>query len=97
MIDFCFHLNIFYSIKIDAKKAEVDEQKSDVKRARAEYKTSKSQSSQKKLEQTEKKLQRTEEALRKLEVQAVDKEENKDIALGTSKLNYLDPRISVAW
>ncbi|CAF4333305.1 unnamed protein product [Rotaria socialis] len=25
------------------------------------------------------------------------REENKDIALGTSKLNYLDPRISVAW
>ena len=24
-------------------------------------------------------------------------EENKDIALGTSKLNYLDPRITVAW
>ncbi|GIY67306.1 DNA topoisomerase 1 [Caerostris extrusa] len=26
-----------------------------------------------------------------------DKEESKLIALGTSKLNYLDPRISVAW
>lgn len=26
-----------------------------------------------------------------------DKEEGKEIALGTSKLNYLDPRISVAW
>ena len=24
-------------------------------------------------------------------------DENKEIALGTSKLNYLDPRISVAW
>ena len=29
--------------------------------------------------------------------QATDREENKQIALGTSKLNYLDPRISVAW
>ncbi len=37
------------------------------------------------------------ESLRKLEIQVTDKEENKDIALGTSKLNYLDPRISVAW
>ena len=27
----------------------------------------------------------------------VFQEENKEIALGTSKLNYLDPRISVAW
>ena len=35
--------------------------------------------------------------LNKLETQAVDKEENKTIALGTSKLNYLDPRITVAW
>ena len=32
-----------------------------------------------------------------MEVQATDREENKQIALGTSKLNYLDPRISVAW
>ena len=37
------------------------------------------------------------EGLKKLEIQVTDKEENKDIALGTSKLNYLDPRISIAW
>ena len=37
------------------------------------------------------------EQLNKMETQAVDKEENKTIALGTSKLNYLDPRITVAW
>ena len=30
-------------------------------------------------------------------MQATDKEEGKQVALGTSKLNYLDPRISVAW
>ncbi|KAG0164574.1 DNA topoisomerase 1 [Apophysomyces sp. BC1034] len=30
-------------------------------------------------------------------IQATDKEENKEIALGTSKMNYIDPRISVAW
>ena len=37
------------------------------------------------------------EQLEKLEIQRTDKDENKTIALGTSKLNYLDPRISVAW
>uniref|UniRef100_A0A663LRF0 DNA topoisomerase I n=1 Tax=Athene cunicularia TaxID=194338 RepID=A0A663LRF0_ATHCN len=42
-------------------------------------------------------LKRLEEQLAKLNVQATDKEENKQIALGTSKLNYLDPRISIAW
>lgn len=37
------------------------------------------------------------EQLKKLELQETDRDENKTIALGTSKLNYLDPRISVAW
>lgn len=83
--------------KIDAKKSETNEQKSEMKRAKLDFKNSKSQASQKKMEQVEKKLLRSEDALKKLEVQALDREENKDIALGTSKLNYLDPRISVAW
>ncbi len=43
------------------------------------------------------KVQRLEERLSKKQIAKVDKEENKSIALGTSKLNYLDPRISVAW
>lgn len=49
------------------------------------------------LEKKKKLLKRLEEQLAKLNVQATDKEENKQIALGTSKLNYLDPRISIAW
>ncbi|XP_065827518.1 DNA topoisomerase I, mitochondrial-like isoform X2 [Oscarella lobularis] len=42
-------------------------------------------------------VERLKTQLRQLEVQQTDKEENKTIALGTSKLNYLDPRITVAW
>ncbi|CAF0725278.1 unnamed protein product [Adineta ricciae] len=83
--------------KIDAKKSEVNELKGELKRAKAEHKNSKSQASQKKVEAAEKKLQRADEALKKLEVQELDRRENAEIALGTSKLNYLDPRISVAW
>ena len=49
------------------------------------------------VETRKKAIARLEEQLMKLEVQATDREENKQIALGTSKLNYLDPRISVAW
>lgn len=49
------------------------------------------------IEKKEKALRRLEEQLKKLELQETDREENKVIALGTSKLNYLDPRISVAW
>ena len=48
-------------------------------------------------EKKRKAVERLKEQLVKLEIQATDKEENKQIALGTSKLNYLDPRISVAW
>ncbi|GIY80653.1 hypothetical protein CEXT_477921, partial [Caerostris extrusa] len=36
-------------------------------------------------------------AAEKLKLQATDKEENKQTGLETSKLNYLDPRINVAW
>lgn len=49
------------------------------------------------VEAKKKAVQRIDDQLMKLEVQATDREENKQIALGTSKLNYLDPRISVAW
>lgn len=33
----------------------------------------------------------------KLELDIKNREENKEVALGTSKINYMDPRISVAW
>uniref|UniRef100_A0A8C1YQD2 DNA topoisomerase 1 n=1 Tax=Cyprinus carpio TaxID=7962 RepID=A0A8C1YQD2_CYPCA len=49
------------------------------------------------VETKKKAVQRISEELMKLEVQATDREENKQIALGTSKLNYLDLRISVTW
>jgi len=49
------------------------------------------------VEKKKKAVDRLKEQLVKLETQEIDKEENKTIALGTSKLNYLDPRISVAW
>lgn len=42
-------------------------------------------------------LAKSQDQLLKLEIGATDKEENKEIALGTSKLNYIDPRINVAW
>ncbi|CAG9806692.1 unnamed protein product [Chironomus riparius] len=48
-------------------------------------------------EKKKKQLDRLKEQLTKLEIQETDRDENKTIALGTSKLNYLDPRISVAW
>lgn len=37
------------------------------------------------------------EYILKLETDIRNRDENKEVALGTSKINYMDPRISVAW
>jgi DNA topoisomerase I len=45
----------------------------------------------------ETKVARWQEDIRKLETDIRNRDENKEVALGTSKINYMDPRISVAW
>lgn len=42
-------------------------------------------------------LAKLDQRIAAVKVQATDKEENKEIALGTSKMNYIDPRISISW
>merc|ERR1719370_1894431 len=82
--------------KIEDKRGQVEEAEKQLKDAK---KAAKSGSAGAKIvhEKKKKALERIQEQLMKLELAATDKEENKTIALGTSKLNYLDPRISVAW
>ncbi|KAI5612061.1 DNA topoisomerase 1 [Silurus asotus] len=82
--------------KIDAKKKQISAAKKELKSAKADAKAMHDEKSRKSVETKKKAVQRLSEQLMKLEVQATDREENKQIALGTSKLNYLDPRISVA-
>ncbi|XP_056099104.1 DNA topoisomerase 1 [Rhinichthys klamathensis goyatoka] len=84
-------------IKIDEKKKQLSAAKKEHKAAKADAKTLRDEKSKKAVEMKKKAVERISEQLLKLEVQATDREENKQIALGTSKLNYLDPRISVAW
>lgn len=73
--------------KIKAKKAELKEAKAELEKAHGEAAKRKAQ----------KRIDRAKEQLKRLKIQRTDKDENKQIALSTSKLNYLDPRISVAW
>ena len=80
---------------VKAKIKAAEERVSECKKALKEAK--KDKGNKKGIESADNKLQKAKEALHKLEISATDKEENKTIALGTSKLNYLDPRISVAW
>uniref|UniRef100_A0A3B4ZUZ4 DNA topoisomerase I n=1 Tax=Stegastes partitus TaxID=144197 RepID=A0A3B4ZUZ4_9TELE len=82
--------------KIDTRKEQLALAKTELKQAKKEAKN-KGSSDPKMVERKKAAVKRCEEQLLKMEVQATDREENKQIALGTSKLNYLDPRISVAW
>ncbi|XP_076243458.1 DNA topoisomerase 1 [Calliopsis andreniformis] len=82
--------------KIEAKKEAIADAELAVKDAKRDAKHG-SVKEKVVYEKKKKTLDRLKEQLTKLEVQATDKEENKEIALGTSKLNYLDPRITVAW
>lgn len=83
--------------KIATKKKAIKDAKKELKVLKNQAKESKDAKVMKQLEKKKTQVQRFEDQLFKLEVTATDKEENKEIALGTSKLNYLDPRISVAW
>ncbi|XP_055823294.1 DNA topoisomerase 1 alpha-like [Solanum dulcamara] len=87
--------------KIDELKAILEEFKVDLARAKkgkppvkgADGKTKRNltpEALQKKIDQTNVKIEN-------IERQIETKEELKTVALGTSKINYLDPRITVAW
>ncbi|NXU50146.1 TOP1 topoisomerase, partial [Turnix velox] len=83
--------------KIDAKKQQIEEAQQELKKAEDEFEETKDAKAEANVEKKKKLLKRLQDQLANLNIQATDKEENKQIALGTSKLNYLDPRISVAW
>ncbi|VEL14081.1 unnamed protein product [Protopolystoma xenopodis] len=83
--------------KVDAKKEQISDVTREAKQIKADYKKMKQASMKVQYEKLKKRLSTLKEQLMKLQVQATDKDENKEIALGTSKLNYLDPRITVAW
>nr|CAH0105880.1 unnamed protein product [Daphnia galeata] len=83
--------------KIDTKRETIEDAEKSYKDLKKEAKKTGSAAAKIAAGKKEKQVEKLKEQLMKLEVQATDREENKEIALGTSKLNYLDPRISVAW
>ena len=44
-----------------------------------------------------KRVQTWNDKITKMETDIKNRDDNKEVALGTSKINYMDPRISVAW
>ncbi|EJD03354.1 uncharacterized protein FOMMEDRAFT_20466 [Fomitiporia mediterranea MF3/22] len=49
------------------------------------------------VEKIEEAIEKLTERIKTHKLQMVDREEGKEVALGTSKINYLDPRITQAW
>lgn len=49
------------------------------------------------VEKLENAIQKLEQRIETMELQAQDKEDNKEVALGTSKINYIDPRLTVVF
>nr|XP_040018506.1 DNA topoisomerase I, mitochondrial isoform X1 [Gasterosteus aculeatus aculeatus] len=85
--------------KIDDQKKYLALLKTELKQAKKKAKTKGSSDPKLQTQVVDKKaaVRRCKEKLLKLDVQAINREENKQIALGTSKVSYLDPRITVAW
>jgi len=80
--------------KLEAKQEAIKKAEKELKHAK---KAAKNGGDRADHDKKKKAVQKLLEQLEKLEIQKTDKHENKTIALGTSKLNYLDPRISVQW
>nr|KYP68117.1 DNA topoisomerase 1 [Cajanus cajan] len=87
--------------KIDELQAVLKELKTDLDRARKGKPPSKSSDGKRKKSLTpealEKKISQTNAKIEKMQRDMKTKEDLKTVALGTSKINYLDPRITVAW
>jgi DNA topoisomerase-1 len=87
--------------KIDDLKAQRDELKVDLGKAKKGKPLGNDKDGKPKKnltpEQIEKKIAAIETKIDKMEMDKKIKEDLKTVALGTSKINYLDPRITVAW
>ncbi|KAL3457075.1 hypothetical protein BJX64DRAFT_280900 [Aspergillus heterothallicus] len=49
------------------------------------------------IEKVEAAIAKIQQRIENMELQAQDKEDNKEVALGTSKINYIDPRLTVVF
>ncbi|GJZ47522.1 DNA topoisomerase 1 alpha-like protein [Tanacetum coccineum] len=87
--------------KIDELKALIEELETDLARAKKGKPPLKGSDGKAKRnlnpEAIRKKIDQTYAKIEKMERDKETKEDMKTIALGTSKINYLDPRITVAW
>jgi len=82
--------------KLATLQKELEELEGDLKAAKA-GKSSRGDRKLGSVEGLEGKVQRKRVQLSKAQLQMTVKEDLKTVALGTSKINYMDPRITIAW
>merc|ERR1711971_1287091 len=86
--------------KLEAKLLDKEE---NLKRLKRELKWAKGKGKpaakwkKKSPEQVKKSIEKAEHSINKLKLQTKMKTENKEVALGTSKINYMDPRITISF
>ncbi|KAJ3567168.1 hypothetical protein NP233_g6533 [Leucocoprinus birnbaumii] len=79
-------------------KERLDTIKDDFKRLAKERGTKKAVLKRdKSTEKIEEMIDKLTDKVKAFKLQMIDRDETKEIALGTSKINYLDPRITAAW
>ncbi|GBE80607.1 DNA topoisomerase 1 [Sparassis crispa] len=79
-------------------KAKFDEIEAEFKRLKKERGTNKAELKRDRpVEKIEEAIEKLDEKIKTFKLQMEDREAGKEVALGTSKINYLDPRITAAW
>jgi DNA topoisomerase-1 len=81
------------------KATEQDEKARQMKRDLAEHKFNKAHLWERipTIDQVNKRIEQWTAKIAKMELDLKHKDDNKEVSLGTSKINYMDPRISVAF
>ena len=69
------------------------------KKLKKEYRTKKVEAEGKSptIDKIEQLIKKSDERIKALELQAADRDGNKEVALGTSKINYIDPRLTAVF
>ncbi|KAF8200781.1 DNA topoisomerase I [Pholiota molesta] len=78
-------------------KERIKEIESEFKQMAKERGTGKAETKHRSAERIEEAIEKITEKIKAFKLQMVDRDAGKEVALGTSKINYLDPRITAAW
>lgn len=85
-------------LKESVLKERIKEIEDEFKRLKKERGTGKHQLKRERpTEKIEEAIEKLDEKIKTFKLQMEDREAGKEVALGTSKINYLDPRITAAW